>query len=76
MYKLFLLDMNTCQSEVEIFKGECLLTSLRGVVANVLDYEIVVGEFELHLRDYVYFQTNTLEKSMNPLSPTNALSVK
>ena len=32
-----------------------------------LDWGIVVGEFELHLRNYVHFQTNTLGKRMNRL---------
>ena len=29
--------------------------SLRGVVANMLDYDIVVREFELESRYYVHF---------------------
>ena len=36
---------------------------LRGVEANVLNCDIVVCEFELHSRNLVYFQANTLEKS-------------
>ena len=35
--------------------------SLRGVVANVLDCDIVVSEFELQV-----FRFNTLGKGMNP----------
>ena len=31
-----------------------------GVVANVLDYDIVVSEFKLQLCYYIHFQTNTL----------------
>ena len=30
------------------------------VVANVLDCDIVVNDFELHSRDYVQFKTNNL----------------
>ena len=40
-----------------------------GVVANVLDCNIVVNEFELQSRYFVYFPTNTLGKDMNHLSP-------
>ena len=35
------------------------------VVANVLDGEIVVSEFELQSRCYVHFRTITLRKSRN-----------
>ena len=34
---------------------------------KVLDYGIVVSEFELHSRDYVHFQPNTFGKGMNTL---------
>ena len=37
----------------------------RGVVANVLDCDIVVSEFELLSRYYVHFRTNALGKGMN-----------
>ena len=36
-----------------------------GVVAKVLDCDIVRSEFELQSRYYVHFRTNTLGKSMN-----------
>ena len=39
------------------------------VVANVLDFDIVVNEFELQSRYYVHFRTNTLGKDINPLNP-------
>ena len=32
----------------------------------MLDYDIVVSEFELQLRYYVHFLTSTIEKDMNP----------
>ena len=35
------------------------------VVANILDYDIVVCEFKLQLRYYFHFRTNTFEKGMN-----------
>ena len=41
--------------------------SLHGVVADVLDCDLVESEFELQLRYYVHFQTNTIGKDMNPL---------
>ena len=37
------------------------------VVANVLNYNIVVSEFELKLCFYVHYRTNTLGKGTNPL---------
>ena len=40
--------------------------SPRGLVANVLDCDIVVSEFEFQLRYYVHFWTNILEKGMKP----------
>ena len=45
--------------------------NLRGVMANVLDCDIVVNEFELKSGYYVPFQTNTLGKGMNSLIPSN-----
>ena len=38
-----------------------------GVMVKALNGEIVVIEFELQSRYYVYFRTNILEKGMNPL---------
>ena len=38
-----------------------------GVVAKVLDYSVVVNEFDHQNRYYVHFRTNTLGKGMNPL---------
>ena len=40
--------------------------SPRDAVTKVLDYNIVVSEFELHSRYYVHFQTNTHGKDVNP----------
>ena len=40
-----------------------------GVVAYMLDGKIVVSEFELQSRYYVYFRTNIFRKGMNPLIP-------
>ena len=47
----------------------------RGVLANMLDYDIVVSEFELQSHCYIHFQTNTLGKGMNTLilAPSNRL---
>ena len=39
----------------------------RGIVANVLDCDIVVSEFEHHSPYYVHFRTNTLGEGVNPL---------
>ena len=43
--------------------------SPRGVVANILDYDIVVNKFELQ-RYYVHFLTITLGKNMDSLIPS------
>ena len=40
---------------------------LRGVMVKVMDCGIVVREFVLQSRHYVYFWANTLGKGMNPL---------
>ena len=37
------------------------------MMVKALDCGIVVNEFELQSRYYVPFQTNTLQKGMNPL---------
>ena len=38
-----------------------------GLVADVLDCDIVVSDFESHSSYYVHFQINTLRKGMGPL---------
>ena len=46
----------------------CVLSgSLYGIVVDILECNMVVSEFELQPRYYVYFQTNTLGKGMNLL---------
>ena len=50
------------QGIVFLFIWSCL----RGVVANVLDCDIIVSMFELQPCYYVPFQTNALGKSMKP----------
>ena len=40
-----------------------------GIVANVLNCDIEVSEFELQLRYYIHFRTNSLEKATNSLIP-------
>ena len=35
-------------------------------VANVLDCDIIVSEFERQSRYYIDFRTNTIEKGINP----------
>ena len=36
-------------------------------MVNAMNIEIVVSEFELQLRYYIHFRTNTNGKGMNPL---------
>ena len=38
-------------------------------MVNLLDYDIIVNEFNLQSRYYVKFQSNTPGKCMNPLIP-------
>ena len=40
--------------------------SLRGKVGNVLDYDIVVSDFELKTYYGINFRTNALWKGLNP----------
>ena len=42
--------------------------SSRGVVAKVLDCDIIVSEFELQFRYYIHFGINTVGKGMNSLT--------
>ena len=46
-----------------------VISSSKGVVANVLDCDIVVSVFELQLCDYIHFQANALEWVWNFLLP-------
>ena len=39
----------------------------RGVIIKAFDCRILISEYELQLRYYVHFRTNTLRKGMNPL---------
>ena len=41
----------------------------RGVVANVLEGDIVESQFKLQSHHYVHFRTNTFRESMNPVIP-------
>ena len=50
-------------------KLELKIKVLHGVVANMWDCEIVIRKFELQLRYYVHFRTNTLGESYEPLLP-------
>ena len=57
------------------FKKLIIIGNSSGLVANVLDYDIVVSEFEFQLRYYVYFRTNILGKNREPLFiPTDRLN--
>ena len=42
-------------------------SSLRGLVPNILDCDIVEGEFELQSRYYVHFRINTHRNCVNLL---------
>ena len=55
---VFIDEKNTNEGEI-----------LRGVVANVLDCDIAESEFELQLRYYIHFLTNTIGKVWTLLPP-------
>ena len=44
----------------------CIYSTPRGVMVKAMDYGIVEREFVLQSSYCVHFQTNTLEKGMNP----------
>ena len=46
---------------------QTILGCPHNVMVKAIDSGIVVSEFKLQSRYYIYFQTNTLGKGMNPL---------
>ena len=44
--------------------------SLCCIMANMLDFNLIVSKFKLQLCYYIHFQTNTLGKGMNLLIPS------
>ena len=52
----------------KLIKRKCV-----DAVANVLNSDIIVNEFELQSRYEVHFRTNILGKSMDPLIHTHPL---
>ena len=57
------IQSSFCKVKCLFFKG---WGSPRSVVANVLDCDIAVSEFELQLCYYVHVRSNTFQKSFNP----------
>ena len=51
-----------------LFAGGGQGESSNGIVANALDCNILVSEFELQSFYCIFFQTNALVKDMNPIS--------
>ena len=62
LYYIGILTTITVSKNLETFsrRSSCV------VVANVLDCDIVVNEFELHWRHYVHFRSNTLGEIIPP----------
>ena len=52
-----------------IFHEKCWGGDTQGLMANMLDCDIIISELKLQLYSYIYFWTNTLGKSMNSLIP-------
>ncbi len=49
--------------------------SFRGVMAKVLDFNMIVSDFQLQLHNYVHFWTNTFGKEIEtPLSSIHGLN--
>ena len=46
-----------------------LETFARGITVKMLDYDVVVSDFERQLRYFVHFGMNTLGKDMTPSPP-------
>ena len=65
------IAMDTCR-DINTLEGmsDFLWRTPHGAVANVLDCNIVVIEFEFQTRYYVHFWTITLGKIINLLIPT------
>ena len=59
---------------VRVHAHQKYLGSLCGVMAKVLDCDIIVSGFELQSRYCVHFRTNTLEKGMNSHIPHPTIS--
>ena len=65
-----LTTFHVCLCSFQITQGVMQCTSGQGVcpigvVANVLEYDIKVNEFELQSRNYVHFLTYTFRKGTN-----------
>ena len=69
MYLLFLRPSLDILSNDPCFRTPFSQGSPNGVVVYVLNCDIIVSEFELQSRYYVYFRTNSLGKGMNLLTP-------
>ena len=55
---------------LNVYPPENWVWTLCGVVANVLNYDIVLSEFELQSRYNIRFRINTLGKGMTSLIPS------
>ena len=60
-----------CLSRINSYFLLLLVGTPYGIVANILDFDIVVSNFRLHSHYYVHFWTHTLRKSMNVLIPSS-----
>ena len=60
-YSLMIIVVNRLNRLSSIFRG-----SPHVVMANMLDYDIIVSKFKHQSCFYVHFWTNTLRKSMKP----------
>ena len=57
--------LETMSVQILYIRYEDLLGSLRGAVANVLDCDILISEFEQQTLYYVHFRANIFGKGIN-----------
>ena len=55
--------------DIKYFDPILIRKNLCDVLINVLNFEIIVSEFELQSCYYIHFRTNTLGKAMDSFSP-------
>ena len=76
--KLWLLNWNSYLELIEhwwsVLDENTQKGSLRSVVANARDWNVVVGGFELWSHHYIHFRTYTLRKMLHLLIPRPAMN--
>ena len=66
MRSILIHSMNFTDEKISAMRKNNEVGCFCSVVANVLDCDVVMSEFELQLRYLVHFRTNSLGNGMNP----------